>query len=100
MRTPYSVVFRFSPDSLTWLVSRERTVVSRYCRKRDAVREATRLARAATRAELTVERMDGTVEWVRHYGPSTGPRKAGGATRGHPPKGDGRASRDGDSVAV
>ncbi|WP_197319393.1 DUF2188 domain-containing protein [Saccharomonospora sp. NB11] len=88
MRTPYTVVFRFSPDSLTWLVSRRRTVLSRHCRKRDAVREAARLARACGHAELTVERMDGTVEWIRRYGPQ------------EPPKGDGRAPGDGDSVTL
>ncbi len=88
MCTSYSVVFRFSPDSLTWLVSRGPIALSRHCRKRDAVREAARLARASGRAKLTVERVDGSVQCVRHYG------------RTIPRDGDGRAPADGDSVTV
>ncbi|CAM2988558.1 DUF2188 domain-containing protein [Saccharomonospora xinjiangensis] len=89
MCTSYSVVFRFSPDSLTWLVSREGIVLSRFCRKRDAVREAARLARGSGGegpTVVTVERMDGTVQCVRRYG----------RTAALP--GDGRAGEDGDSV--
>ncbi len=68
MRSSFSVVFRFSPDSLTWLVSRDETVLSRHCRKRDAVREAARLARADGHAVVRVERMDGTVQCRHRYG--------------------------------
>jgi ketosteroid isomerase-like protein len=88
MCSSFSVVFRFSPDSLTWVVSRGKKVLSRHCRKRDAVREAARLARASGRAKLTVERVDGSVQCVRHYG------------RTIPRDGDGRAPADGDSVTV
>lgn len=66
-RTVYSVVFRFSPDSLTWLVNRGDEEVSRYRRKDVAVRAATALARSGGNAVLTVERMDGTVQYHRRY---------------------------------
>ncbi|WP_007023632.1 DUF2188 domain-containing protein [Saccharomonospora iraqiensis] len=59
MATRYSVVFRFSPDSLTWLVRREGAVLSRWCRKRDAVAEAARLARGDAPSTLTIGGMDG-----------------------------------------
>ncbi|ACU95258.1 DUF2188 domain-containing protein [Saccharomonospora viridis] len=68
MCSSFSVVFRFSPDSLTWVVSRGKKVLSRHCRKRDAVREAARLARADGRAEVRVERMDGTIQCRHRYG--------------------------------
>lgn len=68
MCTSYSVIFVFSADSLTWQVRRGETVLERYCRKRDAVRGAARLARGDGRARVRIERMDGTVECLRRYG--------------------------------
>lgn len=65
--TRYSVVFRFSPDSLTWLVKCGDDVLSRHCRKRDAVDEAARRAREGAPSVVTVERMDGTVQAQRRY---------------------------------
>lgn len=65
----YRVRFRVSPDSLTWQVRQGEEVLSRHCRKRDAVREAARHARSNSPSALVVERMDGTVECQRRYGP-------------------------------
>ncbi|MFF5991430.1 DUF2188 domain-containing protein [Prauserella flavalba] len=67
-RKLFQVRFRFSPDSLTWLVIHDELVLSRYCRKRDAVAQAARVARANPPSVLVVERMDGTVERERRYG--------------------------------
>ncbi|OQO90864.1 hypothetical protein B1813_15180 [Saccharomonospora piscinae] len=63
-----TVVFEFSPDSLTWLVGRGDVVLSRHCRKHDAVREAAGRARAHRDAVVRVERMDGTVQCRHRYG--------------------------------
>ncbi|PXY34966.1 MULTISPECIES: DUF2188 domain-containing protein [Prauserella] len=71
-RKLFQVRFRFSPDSLTWLVVHEQLVLSRHCRKRDAVTEAARVARANPPSALVIERMDGTVERERRYGVRTG----------------------------
>ncbi|WP_019818615.1 DUF2188 domain-containing protein [Saccharomonospora saliphila] len=67
MAVRYRVVFRFSPDSLTWLVERGDEVLSRWCRRHDAVREAARCAREGAPSTLTVERVDGTVQQRRRY---------------------------------
>ncbi|MEU6641288.1 DUF2188 domain-containing protein [Saccharomonospora sp. NPDC046836] len=66
----YVVEFVVSPDSLTWLVKDGAEVLSRHCRKRDAVRTAARVARANAPSILTIHRMDGTFEGERRYGSS------------------------------
>lgn len=79
-RKRFLVRFQVSADSLTWLVIRDGDVLERYCRKRDAIGRAARLARADPPAALVVERMDGTVQASRRYGPGSskepGPRGA------------------------
>ncbi|ASR33829.1 hypothetical protein BAY61_01185 [Prauserella marina] len=67
-RSCFSVQFVFSPDSLTWLVKRDDEVLSRHCRKREAVSEAARVARADIPSVLVISRMDGTLEGERRYG--------------------------------
>ncbi|MFC4005023.1 DUF2188 domain-containing protein [Prauserella oleivorans] len=64
----FLVQFRFSPDSLTWLVVRDGSVLSRHCRKRDAVRIAAGHARRHAPSTLVIERMDGTEQARRRYG--------------------------------
>nr|WP_199431115.1 DUF2188 domain-containing protein [Qaidamihabitans albus] len=68
MRRRYLVRFLVSPDSLTWLVEHEGHLLSRHCRKRDAVREGARQARTGAPSILVVERMDGTRQSARRYG--------------------------------
>lgn len=63
----YLVRFRVSPDSLTWHIICAGEVLSRYCRKRDAVKEAAVRARQNSPSVLVIERMDGTVEHERRY---------------------------------
>src|SRR5690606_2953934 len=60
--------FRLSPDSLTWLVTRDDAVLSRHVRKRDAERVAAAHARGRRPSTLVIERMDGTCQSVRSYG--------------------------------
>lgn len=64
----FVVHFRFSPDSLTWLVVRDGRVLSRHCRKRDAVLVAAEHARGHAPSTLVIERMDGTEQARRRYG--------------------------------
>ncbi len=75
----FLVRFRFSPDSLTWLVVHGETVLSRHCRKRDAARVASAHARQYRPSTLVIERMDGTAQVRRRYGPV---RSGGGARAG------------------
>ncbi|MBB3049437.1 hypothetical protein FHS23_000432 [Prauserella isguenensis] len=65
--TAFAVRFRLSPDSLTWLVVRDGTVLSRHVRKRDAERLAAAHARGCRPSSLVVERMDGSEQARRHY---------------------------------
>lgn len=65
----YAVRFQVRADSLTWLVIREGEILRRYCRKHDAICRASGLARTEPAAELVIERMDGTVQAKRRYGP-------------------------------
>lgn len=67
VRTCYLVRFSVSPDSLTWYVVCAEAVLSRHCRKRDAVAEGARRARQGAPSVLLIERMDGSVEGVRNY---------------------------------
>ncbi|WP_313886906.1 DUF2188 domain-containing protein [Saccharomonospora amisosensis] len=71
MRKRFLVRFQVSADSLTWLVIRDGDVLERYCRKCDAIGRAARLARADPPAALVIERMDGTVQATRRYGPGS-----------------------------
>ncbi|PRX45359.1 uncharacterized protein DUF2188 [Prauserella shujinwangii] len=68
VRKRYVVRFRVSPDSLTWLVECEGEVLSRHCRKRDAVREAAGRARTTRPSVLVIHRIDGTRSGERRYG--------------------------------
>ncbi|GAA1213933.1 hypothetical protein LY12_003382 [Prauserella alba] len=65
--TEFAIRFRFSPDSLTWLVVRDGAVLSRHVRKRDAERLAAAHARGRRPSTLVIERMDGTEQARRQY---------------------------------
>ena len=72
MCSSFSVVFRFSPDSLTWVVSRGKKVLSRHCRKREAVREAGRQDRDDWSEEVREEKKDGKIEGRKKQGEGRG----------------------------
>lgn len=77
--TVFGVRFRLSPDSLTWLVTRDDVVLSRHVRKRDAERVAAAHARGRRPSTLVIERMDGTCQSVRSYGHGSAQQHADGA---------------------
>ena len=63
-RTQYWV----TPNGSTWLLRRERVLLSTYLRKEDAVREGRRVAKANPPSQLLVLRADGTIEDENTYG--------------------------------
>lgn len=71
-RKRYTVEFRFSPDSMTWLVRHAGKVLARHIRKRDAVSDGARFARADPPSMLLVRRIDGSVQERRRYGRARG----------------------------
>ena len=77
--TVFGVRFRLSPDSLTWLVTRDDVVLSRHVRKRDAERVAAAHARGRRPSTLVIERMDGTCQSVRSYGHGSAQQHADGS---------------------